>query len=86
MDIVSRGNILKIVRQKRKTQAAVLKDWRVGDEIQMSVNAACAGASRGRTYSTDIKVTNVSRNTEKLLTFNQMGMLYEIFELKESEE
>lgn len=82
MEIIMRSDVYEIKSIKRKTQANIIKDWVVGDLIQLSVPASRVGSSRGRTYSSFIEIVNLRDNSKTHFTFNQISTLYNAFELE----
>lgn len=80
--IILKSEILIIKEIKAKTSAKMLKNLKVGDEIQLSVNASPVGGNRG-TYASYITVENVGNGERTNFSFNQIGILYRAFELEE---
>lgn len=73
--------VLKILK---RTNAKMFKDIRVGDIIQFSVPIRRAGGNRGKSYSVDIEVENLSRESNTAYkTFNQLPKLLTSFEIEQ---
>lgn len=81
-EITMRSDIHVITSKLKRTQAAVIKDWDVGDEVQLSYTAEYVGtASGGGSYSIDILVFNITKDSWVYKTPNQISVIYRAFEL-----
>lgn len=80
MTIILKSEILTITQIKRKTKAKMLEHLKVGDKIQLSIDASPAGRNRG-TYASYLKITNLENDEKTYLSFNQICVLYNAFEL-----
>lgn len=67
--IILKSEILIIKEIKAKTSAKMLKNLKVGDEIQLSVNASPVGGNRG-TYASYITVENIWNGERTKFSFN----------------
>lgn len=78
----------RVIRILKKTKAEMFGEIEAGDIIQFSVPIERAGSNRGSTYSTNIRVRNISKSADQLAfkTFNQLPSLIEYFELEETED
>lgn len=67
---------------KRKTQAEVLKLFKIGDEIMFSYELDIRGnGSGGSTYANYIKIINVTQNLVKIVSVNQSFTFFSSFEI-----
>lgn len=72
-----KSNILVVTEVKKKSKAKMIGDLRVGDKIQLSVDASPVGSNRG-TYATYIRIDNVDTGDYTFKSFNQIFDLYKI--------
>ena len=64
---------------KKKTKAKNLESLKVGDKIQLSIDASPVGRNKG-TYAAYIKIENLQTRECNYKSFNQIGDLYKTFE------
>lgn len=83
MEIMMKSEVYEIKQIKRKTKANVMKNWKIGDKIQLSVKASRVGIGDSGTYATYINVNNITDGTHTMFSFNQISIIYNVFELCE---
>ena len=79
MNVILKSEILTIKQIKKKTKAKNLECLKVGDSIQLSVDASPIGRNKG-TYAAYIKIENLQTKECNYKSFNQIGDLYRTFE------
>ena len=84
MKIILKSEVLVIKEIKKKTKAKNLESLKVGDCIQLSVDASPVGRNKG-TYAAYIKIEDLQTGNCNYKSFNQIGDLYRTFEFYGSE-
>lgn len=79
MNVILKSEVLIIKDIKKKTKAKNLESLKVGDRIQLSVDASPVGRNKG-TYATYIKIEDLQTGKCNYKSFNQIGDLYRTFE------
>lgn len=79
MKIILKSEVLVIKEIKKKTKAKNLESLKVGDSIQLSVDASPVGRNKG-TYAAYIKIEDLQTGKCNYKSFNQIGDLYRTFE------
>lgn len=77
-----RSNIMRITAIKKRTKANVMKDWVVGDAIELVIDAGHVGGNRGSSYTTDIAIHNITQGTVTYKTMNTVNHFTDAFELE----
>jgi len=79
VNVILKSEILTIKQIKKKTKAKNLECLKVGDSIQLSVDASPVGRNKG-TYAAYIKIEDLQTGKCNYKSFNQIGDLYRTFE------
>ena len=79
MNIILKSEVLVIKEIKKKTKAKNLENLKVGDSVQLSVDASPVGRNKG-TYAAYIKIEDLQTGKCNYKSFNQIGDLYRTFE------
>lgn len=76
--------VLRVKSIKRKTRAIVLRDIKENELIQLSVTAQPVGSKvyGGSSYAVPVIITRLLNNECTSKTFNEIGLLYDTFELE----
>ena len=85
VDLTMRSDVVVVSKILKKTRARVFENFEVGDRIQLSVEAASVGGSRGRSYAADICVANLTKGEHTFKTFNTLDPLDNFEFTKEAE-
>ena len=80
--ITLRSNILRITGIKKRTAAKTMKDWVVGDAIELVIVAGHVGGNRGSSYTTDIAIHNITQGTVVYKTMNTLSHFTGAFALE----
>ncbi|MBL4952063.1 hypothetical protein JK635_07550 [Neobacillus sp. YIM B02564] len=81
MKILLKSDPLKVVKIKKKTQAKMFKDLKVGDVIKMSIPVEAAGSNRG-TYASHIQIQHTRTGEYVYKSFNEIAPILNRFELE----
>lgn len=79
MNVILKSEVLIIKEIKKKTKAKNLESLKVGDRIQLSIDASPVGRNKG-TYAAYIKIEDLQTGKCNYKSFNQIGDLYKTFE------
>lgn len=82
MEITLRGKYF-VAEVKKRTQAKLFKNLKVGDVIEFSVPLKRAGCSDGRTYASYVVIENLKSSERISKSFNQIARCLECFKFVE---
>lgn len=68
---------------KRKTQAEILKSFKVGDVIIFTIELYNPGRGGNGLYATQYTIKNITQDTIKVDVLSSVERLFTIFELEE---
>lgn len=80
--IILDSGVITVKAIKKKTQAKMFKDLKIGDQIYFSVPIEAAGRNRS-TYATYITVTNMKTLEKTESSFNQLPTILKAFEFEQ---
>lgn len=78
-----KSKVLKVTKVLKKSKAHMIQNLKVGDLVQLSINAENAGSNRGRSYSSYICIKNLNTEEYTYKSFNEIDHLYRVVELEE---
>ncbi len=81
IELLSKKYVIKSIL--RKTQASVLKDFKVGDEIIFTMELYSPGRGGNGLYATQYTINNITQGTSKTDVLSSITPFFTIFELEE---